>query len=67
MTQRYRQEARTLMTLGECDRQLIGMAETLRQTLEGKDHDWVLANLADIQAGITRMMSRVRERQSLLK
>jgi hypothetical protein len=67
MTQRYRQEAHTLMMLGECDRQLIGMAEMVRQTLEGKDHAWILANLAGIEAGVARMMTRVRERQSLLK
>jgi len=67
MTQRYRQEAQTLMTLGECDQRLVGLAEILRQTLEGKDHDWILTNLADMQEGIALMMIRVRERQSLLK
>jgi hypothetical protein len=38
-----------------------------RQTLEGKDHEWILANLAGIREGITRMMSQARERQGLLK
>jgi hypothetical protein len=66
MTQRYRQEARTLAMLGECDRRLIGLAEMSRQTLEGKDHDWILANLASIREGIVRMRNSVRERQSLL-
>jgi hypothetical protein len=67
MTQRYRQEADTLMMLGQCDQRLIGFAEILRQTLEGKDHDWMLANIAGIRDGIAQMMTRVRERQALLK
>jgi hypothetical protein len=37
----YRQEALTLMMLGQCDQRLIGLAKILRQTLEGKDHDWI--------------------------
>jgi hypothetical protein len=67
MTQRYRQEAQTLMALGACDQRLVGLAEMLRQLLEGKDHDWILANLPEIQDGIALMMTRVRERQLLLK
>ncbi len=67
MTQRYRQEAPTLAMLGQCDQRLIGLAEIMRQTLEGKDHDWILANLTSIRAGMTQLMTRVRERQALLK
>jgi hypothetical protein len=67
MTQRYRQEAETLMKLGACDRRLVGLAETLRQKLDGKDHDWILVNLAAIQEGVSLMTASVRERQSLLK
>ena len=67
MTQRYRQEAQTLMVLGECDQRLVGLAEMLRQTLEGKDYDWILANLPNIREGIDLMIARARERQSLLK
>jgi hypothetical protein len=67
MTQRYRQEAQTLMTLGACDQRLVGWAELLRQSLEGRDADWILANLAEIQNAINLMMSQVRERTSLLK
>jgi hypothetical protein len=67
MTQRYRQEAPTLMTLGVCDQRLVGLAETIRRTLEGKDHDWILSNLAVIREGIELMLAQVRERHSLLK
>ena len=67
MTQRYRQEAETLVALGTCDRRLVGLAETLRQTLDGHDHDWILASLASIQDGVALMTAIVRDRQSLLK
>jgi hypothetical protein len=67
MTQRYRQEAPTLMALGECDQRLVGLAEMLRQTLEGRDCNWILANQADVREGIALLLTRVRERQSLLK
>lgn len=67
MTQRYRQEADTLMALGTCDQRLVGLAETLREMLDGRDAAWVLQNLAQLQDGITLMTARVRERQLLLK
>jgi hypothetical protein len=67
MTQRYRQEAPTLAILGDCDRRLIGLAEALRRSLDGRDHDWILANLAGLRDGIARMRTQVRERQGLLK
>jgi len=67
MTQRHRQEAAALTALGACDQRLVGLAEVLRQMLDGRNADWILANLADIEGGITLMMTRVRERQSLLK
>jgi hypothetical protein len=67
MTQRHRQEAETLTALGTCDQRLVGLAEMLRQMLDGQDADWMLANRANIEGGVTLMMARVRERQSLLK
>ena len=67
MTQRYRQEAPTLVALGDCYRRLVGLAEALRQMLDGRDADWMLAHLAEIKAGLALMTAGVRERQSLLK
>lgn len=67
MTQRYRQEAETLVMLGTCDKRLIGLAETLRQMLDGKDAAWMLANLAALTAGVAGLLAQVRERQMLLK
>lgn len=67
MTQRYRQEAETLSMLGSFDKRLIGMAETLRQMLDGKDAAWMLANMATLHAGVAMLLAQVRERQMLLK
>jgi hypothetical protein len=67
MTQRYRQEAETLAALGACDQRLVGLAEVLRQMLEGKDGDWMLANIGEVRDGVALMLTRVRERQSLLR
>lgn len=67
MTQRYRQEAETLVMLGTCDKRLIGLAETLRRMLDGKDAAWMLANLPALTAGVAGLLAQVRERQMLLK
>ncbi len=67
MTQRYRDEAQTLDLLGQCDTLLVGQAEALRLTLEGKDHVWILANVAPIRDSLDAMTIRVQERQRLLQ
>jgi hypothetical protein len=67
MTQRYRQEAETLSVLAICDRRLIGLAEALRETLDGRDHAWMLENRQTIRDALGLLQRQVRERQSLLK
>ncbi len=67
MTQRYRQEAPTLAALAACDQRLIGLAGALRDTLDGRDHAWMLAHRAEIQDAIGLLQRQVRDRQSLLK
>jgi hypothetical protein len=67
MTERYRQEAPALSLLGECDKRLVGLAGMLRDSLEGRDHHWILASLADIQSGIELIRAQVRERTLLLE
>jgi hypothetical protein len=67
MTQRYRQEAQTLSALAAADRRLIGLAGALRETLEGRDHVWVLENRQAIQDALGLLQRQVRERQALLK
>jgi len=64
MTQRYRDEADTLLRLRECDTQLVGQAETLREMLM-HDYDWVLQNDAVIRDGL-RLLRRTLEARQLL-
>jgi len=45
----------------------VDLAEVLRQSLDGEDAAWILANRLDLQGGIDLMTARVWERQSLLK
>jgi hypothetical protein len=66
MTQRYRNEAATLARLGDVDHALIGQAELLRAALDGKDGDWLLAHLADLQAGVAAIGETLRERGAVL-
>ena len=67
MTQRYRQEAETLASLAAADRRLIGLAEALRETLDGRDHAWMLENRGAIKDALGLLGRQVRERQALLK
>jgi hypothetical protein len=64
MTLRYRQES---ATLAACDRRLIGLAGTLLETLDGRDHAWILAKHATITDAITLIWPQVRDRQSFLR
>jgi len=66
LTQRYRNEAATLAHLGDIDHQLVGQAELLRASLDGRTGEWVLENLAALEAGVTAIAETVRERQAAL-
>jgi hypothetical protein len=63
MTQRYRQEAETLVALVEKDAVLVGQAETLRTKVEGKKPDEILADFADIEEGVTAITQTLAERR----
>lgn len=67
MTQRYRQEAVTLLQLQEVDKMLVGTAQVMRTTLVGKDDDWLLANQEFIKEGIAMLRRTMQDRQSLLQ
>jgi glycerol-3-phosphate dehydrogenase len=64
MTQRYREEADTLLRLRDCDTQLVGQAETLREMLT-QDYHWMLQNEAVIRDGL-RLLRRTLEARQLL-
>ncbi len=66
MTQRYRQEAATLQALGQSDHILIGQAELLRTTVEGKKGDWLAGNKSTVEEGISAITETLRKRQLLL-
>lgn len=66
ITQRYRQEAQTLVQLGMCDQRLVGQAERLRQYLGDKDYTAILADEAGLGDALAMMMQSVQERQRLL-
>jgi len=65
MTQRYREEADTLLRLRTCDTQLVGQAETLRQMLT-QDYNWILQNEAAIRDGLQLLRRTLETRQLLL-
>lgn len=67
MTQRYRQEAETLIRLGQYDMQLAARADILRNLLDGKDATWVLENVLSLKEGIAAMTRNVQDRQELLQ
>ena len=66
MTQRYRREAETLLHLRDCDTQLVGLVETLREMLT-HDYHWMLENAAVIQDGLHLLRHTLEDRQSLLQ
>jgi hypothetical protein len=67
ITQRYRQEAETLVRLREIDCHLIGQTETLRRMIELNDYDFLLEHAADIKTGFDAITQTIRDRQGLLQ
>jgi hypothetical protein len=66
MTQRYRQEATTLQALIQSDQLLIGQAELLRTTVEGKKGEWLVENKTTVDEGLAAIGETLRKRQGLL-
>ncbi|WP_217578084.1 hypothetical protein [Mesorhizobium sp. GbtcB19] len=66
MTQRYRLEAATLVTLAEKDAVLVGQAELLRSLVEGVAGEAILANKSEIETGIAAITTTLRDRQTFL-
>ncbi len=63
MTQRYREEAATLLSLVEKDKLLVGQAETLRERVAGKKPDEILAILTDVEEGVAAITKTLAERR----
>lgn len=66
MTQRYRDERETLVTLVEKDQLLVGRAETLRAMVAGRDADALLAMTAEIDEGVAAIQDTLAARRILL-
>ncbi|MGA0600333.1 hypothetical protein ACO2Q3_06460 [Caulobacter sp. KR2-114] len=66
MTQRYRNEADTLQRLLAADEQLIGQGELLRSLVAGRDGAWVLANTAELKAGLAAIRETLERRAALV-
>jgi hypothetical protein len=66
MSQRYRQEASLLTTLGECDQMLVGQAELLRLKLDRAGATAILAALPTLDDGLFAIAETLRRRQAAL-
>lgn len=66
MTQRYRQEAETLLRLRDCDTHLVGQSETLREMLT-RDYHWMLENAAIVREALALLRRTLEARQLLLQ
>jgi hypothetical protein len=66
MSQRYRQEAKTLETLIEFDHRLVGQCELIRSMVIGLKGDGVLKVLPDLNAGLDAIRETLRNRESVL-
>jgi hypothetical protein len=66
MTQRYRQEATTLVALGRQDERLVGQCQALRAMIEGRDGAGIGQDLADLQAGVAAIEATLRDRAAIL-
>jgi len=66
MTQRYRNEATTLQELIQSDQLLVGQAELLRTTVDGKKGGWLAENKSLVEEGLAALGETLRKRQLLL-
>ena len=65
MTQRYRKEATTLVTLIEHDHQLVGQCDLLRSMVDGLDGASILQRAAAIEAGLEATQSTLHKREAV--
>ncbi len=66
MSLRFRQEAETLKALVETDELLVGQSETLRALVKGRDADWIVENLAEIDLGLQAIQDTLLSREAVL-
>jgi hypothetical protein len=66
MTQRYRNEADTLLKVLASDETLIGQADLLRTLVAGKSAEALLEAAGDLEAGVAAIQSTLEERARLV-
>jgi len=66
MTQRFRQEAQTLVTLIACDERLAAQCELVRKSVETKNATAILASVAAIESGLDAIRATLKDRQAVL-
>jgi hypothetical protein len=66
MTQRFREEATTLLELIALDEQLVGQCELLRSTLEKRDGAWIVERMKEIRGGLDAIDATLMKRQAVL-
>jgi hypothetical protein len=66
MSQRYREEAPTLQAMVQSDQMLVGQAEVLRTSVEGKNGAWLAENKSTLEEGLGAIGETLRKRQGLL-
>lgn len=67
MTQRFRDELSTLVTLREHDSRLVGRTQVLVRLLQGKDDSWMLENMPLLREGIAAITQDIQARQAVLQ
>jgi hypothetical protein len=65
MTQRYRQEAATLVTLIEYDHQLVGQCDLLRSMVDRKDGASILTSAPALESGLEAIQSTLHKREAV--
>jgi hypothetical protein len=66
MAQYYRHQAQTLQDLIQSDQMLIGQAELLRTSIEGRNGAELAESASDLQEGVNAIGETLRQRQLLL-
>ena len=64
--QRFRNEARTLECLLDCDHQLVARADLFRSMLAGRNGEWILDHLSRVHEGIQAIRETLSARQNIL-
>jgi hypothetical protein len=66
MTQRFRQEATTLLELIDCDEQLVGQCELFRLKIADRTGLALLDGMGELEAGLQAIQETLRKRETIL-